>query len=117
MPNSRAIWAIGRPLVRTKSTASRLNSAVNWRRFLGCLSSMRTSSAQGRCPASGGKPSELLGRGEQQFADAVQRIAFAAPVAQGGLLGPPASLVDHHVGQPDGVEMIHDHPGMAKGDD
>jgi hypothetical protein len=51
-----------------------LNSAVNQRRFLGCLSSMRTSSAQGRCPASGGKskhphpsrepqaPEELLGR-------------------------------------------------------
>src|SRR5512132_315129 len=55
MPSSRAISAIGRPLVRTSSTASRLNSAVNWRRFLRCLSSMRTSSAQGRCPASGGK--------------------------------------------------------------
>src|SRR5215211_424240 len=55
MPSSRAISAIGRPLLRTSSTASRLNSAVNWRRFLGCLSSMRTSSAQGRCPASGGK--------------------------------------------------------------
>jgi hypothetical protein len=40
MPSSRAIWAIGRPLVRTKSTASRLNSAVNWRPFLGYLSSM-----------------------------------------------------------------------------
>jgi hypothetical protein len=37
MPSSRVIWTIGRPLVRTKSTASRLNSAVNWRRFLGSL--------------------------------------------------------------------------------
>jgi hypothetical protein len=60
---------------------------------------------------------ELLGGYKQQLADAIQRIAFAAPVAQGGLLGPSASLVDHGVGQPDGVEMIHDHPGMAKGDD
>src|SRR5215218_2838757 len=59
MPSSRAISAIGRPLLRTSSTASRLNSAVNWRRFLGCLSSMRTSSAQGRCPASGGKSTPI----------------------------------------------------------
>jgi len=44
MPSSRAISAIGRPLVRTSSTASRLNSAVNWRRSPGCLSSMQTSS-------------------------------------------------------------------------
>src|SRR4029453_9679867 len=60
MPSSRAISAIGRPEVRTSSTASRLNSAVNQRRFLGCLSSMRTSSAQGRCPASGGKSNYLV---------------------------------------------------------
>src|SRR5829696_7438154 len=61
MPSSRAISAIGRPLLQTSSTASRLNSAVNWRRFLGCLSSMRTSSAQGRCPASGGKSNQSTG--------------------------------------------------------
>src|SRR5829696_6205600 len=60
MPSSRAISAIGRPLLQTSSTASRLNSAVNWRRFLGCLSSMRTSSAQGRCPASGRKSNRAL---------------------------------------------------------
>src|SRR5215207_4521204 len=61
MPSSRAISAIGRPLLPTSSTASRLNSAVNWRRVLGCLSSMRTSSAQGRCPASGGKSNPAAG--------------------------------------------------------
>jgi hypothetical protein len=43
-----------------------------------------------------------------------QRIALASPMAEGGLLGPPADLVDHRVGQPDGVEVVHDHPGVAK---
>jgi hypothetical protein len=33
---------------------------------------------------------ELLLRGEQQFADAVEWIALAAPMPQGGLLGPVA---------------------------
>ena len=33
---------------------------------------------------------------------------------KGGLLGPPADLVDHRVGQLDGVEVIHHHPGVAK---
>jgi hypothetical protein len=31
--------------------------------------------------------------------DAVQRIALAAPMSKGGLLGSPADLVDHRVGQ------------------
>src|SRR6266567_2306667 len=62
----------------------------------------------GRIP--GGQPSpqphpspagELLCGGQQRLADAVQRIAFASPVPEGGLLGPPADLVDHQVGQPD----------------
>jgi hypothetical protein len=55
--------------------------------------------------------------GQQQLADAVQRIALAAPMPEGGLLGPAADLIDHGVGQPDGVEVVHDHPGMAKGGD
>jgi hypothetical protein len=38
----------------------------------------------------------------------------AAPVTKEGLLGPPADLVDHRVGQPDGVEVVHHHPGMSK---
>jgi hypothetical protein len=38
---------------------------------------------------------------------------LAAPVAEGGLLGPSACLVDHGIGQPDGVEVVH-HPGVAK---
>jgi hypothetical protein len=44
----------------------------------------------------------------------VQRIVLAASVTEGGLLGPPADLVDHHVGQPDGVEVVDDHGRMAK---
>jgi hypothetical protein len=50
---------------------------------------------------------ELLGSGQQQLADAVQRIALAAPVTQGHLLGPAADLINHQVGQPDGVEVVH----------
>jgi hypothetical protein len=57
---------------------------------------------------------ELLLGGQQQLADAVQRIALAAPVAQGRLLHAAADLVDHQVGQPDGVEVVHHHPGMAQ---
>src|SRR5574341_112135 len=60
MPSSRAISAIGRPLVRTNSTASRLNSGVNWRLVLCCLSGIWTASSHRRCPAthrdSGGRP-------------------------------------------------------------
>jgi hypothetical protein len=33
---------------------------------------------------------------------------------QGGLLGSAADLVDHHVGEPDGVEVVHHHGGMAE---
>jgi hypothetical protein len=33
---------------------------------------------------------------------------------QGGQLGPAADLVDHRVGQLDGVEVIHDHGGVAE---
>jgi hypothetical protein len=33
---------------------------------------------------------------------------------QGGLLGPPADLVDHHVGQPDGMKVVHHHGGVAE---
>jgi hypothetical protein len=35
-------------------------------------------------------------------------------MAEGGLLGPSAGLVDRRVGQPDGVEVVHDHGGMAQ---
>jgi hypothetical protein len=57
----------------------------------------------------------LLGGDEQQLADAVQRIALATPVAQGGLLDSAADLVDDRVGEPDGVEVVHDHhPGVAQ---
>jgi hypothetical protein len=54
--------------------------------------------------------SELLGRCQQQLADAGQRIVGAAAVAQGGLLGPSADLVDHGDGQLDGVQGgLQDH--------
>jgi hypothetical protein len=39
---------------------------------------------------------------------------LAAPMPEGGLLGPAADLVDHRVGQLDGVEVIDDHGGVAK---
>ncbi len=52
----RATSAIGRPVVQTSSTASRLNASVNRRRVRClCSSPMRTSSHR-RCPASGGGP-------------------------------------------------------------
>jgi hypothetical protein len=35
-------------------------------------------------------------------------------VAQGGLLHAAADLVNHRVGQPDGVEVVHHYGGMAK---
>src|SRR6266545_1397723 len=57
MPSSRAISAIGRPLVRTSSTASRLNSGVNCRLLLRCCSGIWTASSHRRCPATGGKSS------------------------------------------------------------
>jgi hypothetical protein len=59
-------------------------------------------------------PGELLGGGQQQLADAVQRIALAAPMPEGALLHPTADLIDHRVGQPNGVEVVHDHSRMAK---
>jgi hypothetical protein len=58
--------------------------------------------------------SDLLGRGQQQLADAVQRVTLAAPMTEGELLHATADLVDHRVGQPDGMKVVHDHPGVAK---
>src|SRR6266498_2793797 len=57
MPSSRAISAIGRPLVRTNSTASCLNSWVNCRLVLLGLSGIWTASSYRRCPATRGKSS------------------------------------------------------------
>jgi hypothetical protein len=34
---------------------------------------------------------EALGAGDQELADAIQRIALAAPVAEGGVLHAPAT--------------------------
>src|SRR5215218_10774048 len=72
--------------------------------------------ADGQCRAQpcSTAASELLGRCQQQLANTVQRVTLAAAVAEGGLLDPSADLVDHQVGQPDGVEVVHDHPGMGK---
>jgi hypothetical protein len=60
---------------------------------------------------------ELLGGGQQQLADVVQRIWFAAPVAEGGLLHAASDLIHHRVGQLDGVEVVHDRGRMAKRDE
>ena len=65
-------------------------------------------------PSSAAK---LFSRGQQQLADAVQRVTLAAPMPQGGLLGPSADLVDRRVGQPDGGEMVHHYARMTKWDD
>jgi hypothetical protein len=60
---------------------------------------------------------ELLCGGDQQLADAVQRVMLAASKTERGLLDPTADLVDHDVGQPDGVEVVHHHGGVGKRDD
>src|SRR6266511_2201443 len=73
MPSSRAISAIGRPLVRTSSTASRLNSGVNCRLLLRCCSGIWTASSHRRCPATGGK-STLA----QRLVDGVQLLVGQA---------------------------------------
>jgi hypothetical protein len=56
---------------------------------------------------------ELLCRGHQRLADALQRVVGAAPMAEGDLLSLSACLVGHRVGQPDGVEVPH-HGRMAE---
>jgi hypothetical protein len=73
----------------------------------------RISSRQPSPQPHSSSAGELLGRGQQQLADAIQRIALAAPMPEGGLLGPPADLVEHRVGQPDGMKVVH-HPGVAE---
>jgi hypothetical protein len=70
--------------------------------------------SQSRAQPSLAAASELLGGCQQQLADPVQRVTLAAAVAEGGLLDPSADLVDHGVGQLDGVEVVHDHPGVGK---
>jgi hypothetical protein len=35
-------------------------------------------------------------------------------MAEGGLLGPATDLVDHGIGQPDGMKVIDDGGGVAK---
>ena len=60
---------------------------------------------------------ELLGGGQQQLADAVQRVVGAAPVPGRGLLGPSPDLVDHRVGQPDGVEVVDHDGGVPRRDE
>jgi hypothetical protein len=36
-------------------------------------------------------------------------------MAKGDLLGPAACLVDHRVGESDGVEVVHDHLAWPSG--
>jgi hypothetical protein len=35
-------------------------------------------------------------------------------MAEGGLLHPAADLIDHGIGQPNGVKVIHDHGRMPQ---
>jgi hypothetical protein len=114
--------------------ASRDSSATRRRLPSGSSAPARPGRGPGRrrhrpraaapCPArrppphtriTGGQPSpqphsspagEPLLSGQQQLADAVQRIALVAPMPQGSLLGPPADLINHGVGQLDGMEGL-----------
>jgi hypothetical protein len=61
-------------------------------------------------PARVGQP---LVSQEELTADPMERVALAAPVAQGLLLDSAADLVQGAVGQPDGVEVIDDQLGRA----
>jgi hypothetical protein len=47
----------------------------------------RISSRQPSPQPHSSSAGELLGRGQQQLANAIQRVAFAAPMPEGGLLG------------------------------
>jgi hypothetical protein len=51
---------------------------------------------------------------EQLAADAIERVALAATVAERLLLHPPADLVEGRVGQTHGVEVVHNQLGMAQ---
>jgi hypothetical protein len=52
---------------------------------------------------------------QQPAADAVERVALAAPVAEGVLLDLAADLVERGVGQADGVEVInHQSPSSPR---
>jgi hypothetical protein len=51
---------------------------------------------------------------EELTADPMERVAHAAPVAQGLLLDSAADLVQGAVGQPDGVEVIDDNSGVRQ---
>src|SRR6266545_4878206 len=103
MPSSRAISAIGRPLVRTSSTASRLNSGVNCRLLLRCCSGIWTASSHRRCPATGGKSSTDRGMDHRQARPGSRPLlppagrpgVLAAGAAPAQLRRPPA----HRVGR------------------
>ena len=46
--------------------------------------------------------------GQQPSADAIQRVAFAAPIPERVVLHPAPYFVEGGVGEPDHVEVIHD---------
>jgi hypothetical protein len=57
---------------------------------------------------------EALGAGEHELADPIQRVALAAPVAQGLVLHPAAHLVEAPVADPHDVERIRDPGGVVE---
>lgn len=57
---------------------------------------------------------EPLIRAQEDAAGPVERVRFAAPVAEGGLLGAAAHVVNRGVGQLDGVEVVHDAGGVGQ---
>ena len=59
---------------------------------------------------------ETFGGHDQQLADAVQRVASAAAVAQRVLLEAAADLIHALVREPDHVPVIHDKRGVAQVD-
>ncbi len=57
---------------------------------------------------------QALLAGQQQSADGVQRVTLVATVPEGLLLDAAADVVDHRVGQLDGVEVIDDQRGVSQ---
>src|SRR6266700_8388101 len=98
MPSSRAISAIGRPEMRTNSTASRLNSGVNSRLALRCFSFMGTASSHRRCPASGGKSNLRKLRGKRLIAKPGQSRRYLVPPTAARTIAALLTLRDQVIG-------------------
>ena len=75
---------------------------------------MRVTDAQPEQHPSRALLVEAFGAGEQQLADPKQRIALAAPMAEGVLLDPAADLVDATVPDPHHMKGVGHPAGMVQ---